>query len=304
MDQSLTHAGRGRVVDLPRTYVPSTSLRAGSGLSYAALSGLVLVGILLKWFSFLFPILGILLGWRILVDPTFWIRDHISISREWLRKPLRTGSSEGVFVSASFYIGVMTMRLMRGASVESGVVRVLFGVGAKGRSGRPSSSQSKATPTATSADRSVRATCPQVTQKRLGERAEAAFLAKVAGLGFGVAKPWGDSDRYDFIVDAGGRLWRGQGKSAHRGGKHGEYHFRMSDKSFQTYEENEIDALVCYVAPIDAWYVFPPEVFRGRRSMTLFCTSVRRLSKFEKYREGWWLLEGSSAAKAATLGRG
>ena len=107
MDQSLTHAGRGRVVDLPRTYVPSTSLRAGSGLSYAALSGLVLVGILLKWFSFLFPILGILLGWRILVDPTFWIRDHISISREWLRKPLRTGSSEGVFVSASFYIGVM-----------------------------------------------------------------------------------------------------------------------------------------------------------------------------------------------------
>src|ERR1051326_4999997 len=115
-----------------------------------------------------FPILGILLSWRILVDPTFWIRDHISISREWLRKPLRTGSSEGVFVSASFYIGVMTMRLMRGASVESGVVRVLFGVGAKGRSGRPSSSQSKATPTATSADRSVRATCPRSEERRVG----------------------------------------------------------------------------------------------------------------------------------------
>src|ERR1051326_7511192 len=257
-----------------------------------------------------FPILGILLSWRILVDPTFWIRDHIGISREWLRKPLRTGSSEGAFVSASFLFRSYAMRLMSGASVGSGVVRVLFGVGVKGRSGRPrggarpTPTRSKATATATSADRSVRATCPQVTQKRLGERAEAAFLAKVAGLGFGVAKPWGDSDRYDFIVDAGGRLWRVQVKSAHRVGKHGEYHFRMSDNSFQTYEENEIDALVCYVAPIDAWYVFPPEVVCGRRSMTLFCTSVRRLSKFEKYREGWWLLEGSSAAKAATLGRG
>ncbi len=46
-----------------------------------------------------------------------------------------------------------------------------------------------------------------------GEMAEAKFLAKASELGFGVAKPWGDSDAYDF-VQTGGRLWV-QVKSAH-----------------------------------------------------------------------------------------
>src|SRR6185312_13648485 len=38
--------------------------------------------------------------------------------------------------------------------------------------------------------------------KRKGELSEAAFLLKAASLGFGVAKPWGDSERYDFILDS------------------------------------------------------------------------------------------------------
>src|SRR2546429_4503199 len=54
-----------------------------------------------------------------------------------------------------------------------------------------------------------------VTGKRRGEIAEAKFLAKASELGFGVAKPWGDSDAYDFIVQTGGRLWKVQVKSAH-----------------------------------------------------------------------------------------
>src|SRR5207253_9946140 len=40
--------------------------------------------------------------------------------------------------------------------------------------------------------------------KRKGELSEAAFLLKAASLGFGVAKPWGDSERYDFILDSHG----------------------------------------------------------------------------------------------------
>jgi hypothetical protein len=35
-------------------------------------------------------------------------------------------------------------------------------------------------------------------------------LHKAAALGFGVAKPYGDSERYDFILDSGERLWRVQ----------------------------------------------------------------------------------------------
>jgi hypothetical protein len=48
--------------------------------------------------------------------------------------------------------------------------------------------------------------------KLTGERSEAAFLHRAAALGFGVAKPWGDSLRYDFILDNGQRLWRVQVK--------------------------------------------------------------------------------------------
>jgi hypothetical protein len=38
--------------------------------------------------------------------------------------------------------------------------------------------------------------------KRRGELAELAFTLKAATLGFAVSKPYGDSERYDFIVDA------------------------------------------------------------------------------------------------------
>jgi hypothetical protein len=49
--------------------------------------------------------------------------------------------------------------------------------------------------------------------KKKGEAAELAFMLKAVSLGFGVAKPWGDSERYDFILDTGTRLWRVQVKS-------------------------------------------------------------------------------------------
>ncbi len=129
------------------------------------------------------------------------------------------------------------------------------------------------------ADRSVRATqeranagggaraTQEVTGKRLGEVAEAAFLARASDLGFGVAKPWGDSDPYDFIVETGGRLWKVQVKSAHP-----------------------------YVVPENAWYVFPVKVVRLLRSLKLFTGSRKRRSKFEKYREAWWILRGEGGS--------
>ena len=53
----------------------------------------------------------------------------------------------------------------------------------------------------------------RANSKRKGELSEAAFLLKATSLGFGVAKPWGDSERYDFILDSRERLWRVQVKS-------------------------------------------------------------------------------------------
>src|SRR5207249_8720461 len=44
--------------------------------------------------------------------------------------------------------------------------------------------------------------------KRAGEISEAAFVVRAHSLGFLVAKPWGDSEKYDFVLDAGSKLWR------------------------------------------------------------------------------------------------
>jgi hypothetical protein len=41
-------------------------------------------------------------------------------------------------------------------------------------------------------------TTPRPPRKPLGELAELAFMSKAASLGFGVAKPYGDSKRFDF----------------------------------------------------------------------------------------------------------
>jgi len=143
--------------------------------------------------------------------------------------------------------------------------------------------------------------CRKVTGKRLGEMAEAAFVAKASGLGFSVAKPWGDSDPYDFITQAGERLCRVQVKSAHRAGKDGGYSFHAHGHSLQAYDRDEIDILVAYVVPVDAWYVFPVEVVQGVRSLKLFPGSRRKRSKYEKYREAWGLMRGKDW-KSETVG--
>ncbi len=128
------------------------------------------------------------------------------------------------------------------------------------------------------------------TGKRLGEMAEAAFMAKVSALGMGVAKTWGDSDRYDFVVDVGKVLRRVQVKSAHRAGQDGGYSLRLYGHSGNAYRGDEIDVLVAYVVPVDAWYVFPVAVFGRVRSLKLFPGSARKRSKFERYREAWGIL--------------
>jgi hypothetical protein len=64
-----------------------------------------------------------------------------------------------------------------------------------------------------SAERRDKGGMARFTGKRRGEMAEAAFVAKAVSLGFGVAKPWGDSDPFDFILQAGGKLSKVQVKS-------------------------------------------------------------------------------------------
>jgi len=134
-----------------------------------------------------------------------------------------------------------------------------------------------------------------VTSKELGEAAEADFLAKASGMGLWAAKPWGDSRRYDFIVDANGRLQRVQVKSAHRESRDGGYSLRLHGSSQKAYRADEIEALVAYIVPEKAWYVFPVSAVQKMRSVKLFPGRVSR-SKYEKYREAWEILTGGVRA--------
>ena len=94
------------------------------------------------------------------------------------------------------------------------------------------------------------------TEKEKGELAELAFLHKAASLGFGVAKPYGDSESYDFILDSGERLWRVQVKSIYSPARCG-YRFMAWRTNHEPYSSEEIDFIVGYVVPRKVWYVVP-----------------------------------------------
>jgi PD-(D/E)XK endonuclease len=122
------------------------------------------------------------------------------------------------------------------------------------------------------------------TRKREGEVAEAAFLSKAASLGFGVAKPWGDSDPFDFILHSGPRCWRVQVKSVQRKYR-GRYLVRaLYSKS--RYSKDEIDFLVAYVVPENAWYIVPVDDV-SRLCGLWFNPNPGSRSYFERYREAW-----------------
>jgi hypothetical protein len=125
--------------------------------------------------------------------------------------------------------------------------------------------------------------------KRRGEIGEAAFLKKAASMGFGVSKPWGDSDRYDLVVDVGGRMLRVQVKSAHcvSASPGGGYNIRACPHNHVSYRDDEIDILVAYIVPEDVWYVFPASAFSTMKSLRLWPHPGKKTSKFEQYREAW-----------------
>jgi hypothetical protein len=99
--------------------------------------------------------------------------------------------------------------------------------------------------------------------KRRGELAELAFAYKAASLGFGVAKPYGDCEAYDFVIDSGKRLWRVQVKSTHkpRGRGYSLTVQHVTRRGNPHYTPDEIDMLVAYIVPADAGYVLPLAAF-------------------------------------------
>src|SRR5258708_39735132 len=128
-------------------------------------------------------------------------------------------------------------------------------------------------------------------RKRLGEAAEAGFLARATSLGFSVCIPWGDSNRYDSVVELNHGLLRVQVKSATMYSEN-RYRVKTTGASGKVYTSKEIDFFVGYVVPENIWYLIPVQAI-GQRKGIRFYPTTRRQSRaiFEKYRETWCLLD-------------
>jgi len=165
--------------------------------------------------------------------------------------------------------------------------------------------------------------------KRMGELSQAAFLVKAQKLGFGLALPWGDSEKYDFIVWARpeGRLLRVQVKATgrlNRGGYDVQPVYSTRGEGKKTYTARDIDVLAAHVmlegahaqaTPFQAnhfeanhlqtshlqatqekevWYLLPVGVLVGVKSLRFYPDLKSRNPRWEGYREAWeWLGSGS-----------
>ncbi|HMD77095.1 MAG TPA: group I intron-associated PD-(D/E)XK endonuclease [Terracidiphilus sp.] len=168
--------------------------------------------------------------------------------------------------------------------------------------------------------------------KRRGELAELVFLLIATRLGFGVSKPYGDSERYDFILDSrdvgistaahGGAgaparpaarkyraaavpaalaterpapLWRIQVKCSTQllNGLYRVNAHRRSGGRALPYLPGEIDFIAAYIIPEDTWYIIPVHAVRGT-SLLFRRKKDHRPGLYDQYRQAWRLLRPRS----------
>jgi hypothetical protein len=149
--------------------------------------------------------------------------------------------------------------------------------------------------------------------KRMGELAELAFMYRAASEGIGVAKPYGDSHAYDFLVQHGRRLARVQVKSCFTKRDRRQTGFvilarhRMNKRGGLAYSLEDVDFIAAYVAPCEVWYLIPVEALNGSISIRVYPrlppgSKTKRAGAFyETYREAWHLLKQPDATETSEI---
>jgi hypothetical protein len=137
----------------------------------------------------------------------------------------------------------------------------------------------------------------ELNTKRRGELSELAFADKAAKESFGISTPYGDSERFDFILISrdwpeGEKLWRVQVKSTStlREGFDQVNAHRRTVGRVTAYKPTEIDFLIAHIIPDDSWFVFPVDVLATVTSPSFRPKKFRRKGIYEPYREAWHLL--------------
>jgi hypothetical protein len=134
--------------------------------------------------------------------------------------------------------------------------------------------------------------------KKRGEWAELVFAMRAIERGLQLARPWGESSGYDFMVDQGARIVRVQVKSTiFKEGAEG-YSCTLKD-SKGPYKKNSFDFVAAYVIPEDVWYILPEKRVRGMWSVGLY--PKLESSKYREYQEAWHLLRGETPGYVARI---
>jgi hypothetical protein len=124
--------------------------------------------------------------------------------------------------------------------------------------------------------------------KERGEWAELCFMARAAGLGMGVLKPFGDSLRFDVGVMSGERIWRVQVKSTIYCRRGNEYSLNVMGPGRKQYRPGTVDFFAVYLIPVNQWYIIPYDAL-GKK-LTVHFTPGGTRQKYAPYLEAWELL--------------
>ena len=98
-------------------------------------------------------------------------------------------------------------------------------------------------------------------------------MARAAREGLRIAKPWGDSSRYDVVVETGGHFVRVQVKSTANRQPNGGYVCGVHPSpNSELYKRGDFDFLAAYLIFEDVWFIIPGGVIvrPKRNSITLY----------------------------------
>ncbi len=131
--------------------------------------------------------------------------------------------------------------------------------------------------------------------KVTGERSESDFQSAAIHRNFGVAKPWGDSRRYDFILDNGLALFRVQVKCTEclRADAYETRATYTDGKGRAPYTKKDTDFIAAHVVPLALFYIIPVEICTPQPMLRFYPHRKARVMRLESYREAWHLLEGT-----------
>jgi hypothetical protein len=153
--------------------------------------------------------------------------------------------------------------------------------------------------------RKPRQPAPRKNTKVTGERSEAAFLYRASNpdFNFGIAKPWGDSRRYDFILDNGRRLHRVQIKCTEsiRAQAYETRATYTTGKGRAVYTKKDIDFIAAHVVPLDIWYIIPVEICTPQPMLRFYPHRQAKKMRLEPYREAWHLLQEEETGTAGKI---